>query len=137
LGLRRGAFSVALEGRIENTVDDADVTPRDRVRATAYSGGIAPCVSFDPATFCLGARIGSLDLTALDVARPTLTSAFSAAAFARAALAYPITPSLALGGGVEGLVPLVRTSLVIDGVPVWNVPPAQVSFILGATVSLP
>jgi len=137
LGVRRGALSVALEGRIENTVGDADVTPRDRFRGTAYFGGLAPCVSVDPATFCLGARIGSIDLTALDVERPTLTSAFAAAAFARAGVAFPIARSVAIGGAVEGIVPFVRTSLVIDGQPVWTVPAGQASFLLGATVSLP
>jgi hypothetical protein len=131
IGGRYGAFTLYLEGRIEANPSSAAVTARDRLNGVAYGGALVPCGEVAWFEGCVGLRLGALQVTSLDVVRPTLTSSFAAAAVARAVVRVPVGQRVHVRGGVEGGVPLVRTTFSVEGEPVWTAPPLQASLIFG------
>ncbi len=131
VGGRYGAFALYLEGRLEATPSSAAVTARDRLTGVAYGGSLVPCGELGWFEGCVGLRLGALQVTSLDVVRPTLTTAFAAAVLARAVVRVPIGQRVHLRGGVEGGLPLVRTTFSIEGEPVWTASPLQAALILG------
>lgn len=131
VGGRYGAFALYLEGRLEATPSSAAVTARDRLTGVAYGGALVPCGELGWFEGCVGLRLGALQVTSLDVVRPTLTTAFAAAVLARAVVRVPIGQRVHLRGGVEGGLPLVRTTFSIEGEPVWTASPLQAALILG------
>lgn len=131
VGLRYGAFALHLEGRLESTPSSAAVTARDRLTGVAYGGGLVPCGEIGWFEGCVGLRLGALQVTSLDVVRPTLTSAFAAAVLARAVVRVPVGERVHLRGGLEGGLPLVRTTFSIEGEPVWTADPLYAALVLG------
>lgn len=131
VGGRYGAFALYLEGRLEATPSSAAVTARDRLTGVAYGGSLVPCGELGWFEGCVGLRLGALQVTSLDVLRPTLTTAFAAAVLARAMVRVPIGQRVHLRGGLEGGLPLVRTTFSVEGEPVWTAPPLQAALVLG------
>jgi hypothetical protein len=131
VGLHRAAFVIAAEGRVETTPSAADLSSGDRVTASVFFAGVVPCLRVGVASLCLGGRIGSLQATSRDVTRPALKSSFIAAAFARAAAVLPLGGAFAFRAGVEASVPLIRTTLSVDGEAIWIAPPVNGSLLAG------
>ena len=86
------------------------------------SGAIVPCGHIGPLDLCAGFRAGGLQAKALDVTRPSLESTFVAAVLARLVLVVPLPKGLGLRLGVEGGLPLVRTTYSIAGQEIWSAP---------------
>jgi hypothetical protein len=138
LGLALRARSVSIEAsvRAETTLGIVRASNGERLEATVLSGGIAPCAHAGRFAGCAFARFGSFQASAPDVATPSIRGLGFAAVGARASYALPISDALALRGALEGGFPLVRTSLEVDGSPIWVSPPVfvGVSFALLAKV---
>ncbi|WP_394825191.1 hypothetical protein [Pendulispora albinea] len=136
IGFRYGAFSLSAEGRVEWTPSTATVDSGDRVEATVYSGALLPCVHFGGWLGCAVGRIGAFQGRAPDVVRPSLgTSTFGAVGL-RGGYALSITKIVAIRAAIEGALPLVRTTLKIDGTGVWTAPPGTAGVDLALVVTL-
>ncbi|WP_394845704.1 hypothetical protein LZC95_52830 [Pendulispora brunnea] len=123
IGFRYGVFSLSAEGRAELTPTTTRVDSGDRVDATIYSGALLPCFHFGAWLGCAVGRIGAFQGRAPDVVHPSLgTSAFGSVGL-RGGYMIPLTKVLSVRASVEGAIPVVRTTLVIDGGEVWTAPP--------------
>jgi len=131
VGLRRGPWSLALEGRVEANPGAVEVSPRDRVTSSLFSGALVPCVGVDLVSLCLGGRLGSLQATALDVTRPSLDSSLVGAIFVRGVASVPLAQAWSLRLGLEGAAPLVRTTFTVGGSTVWTAPAVQGTLLVG------
>ncbi|HVH41413.1 MAG TPA: hypothetical protein VM925_03690, partial [Labilithrix sp.] len=131
VGLRRHAFSLQLEGRVDTMLESESLSARDRVTTSVYSGALVPCGQFAVVTVCLGARLGSLHGTGLDVSRPALKASLFGAGFARIGVRLPLGRLFALRAAFEGGMPFVRTTFVIDGQPLWTAPAVFASTLIG------
>jgi hypothetical protein len=132
LALRSQRVSIEASVRAETTVGTVHVSNGDRLDATVLSAGLAPCAHSGQFAGCALARFGSFQASAPDVATPSLRGQAFAAVGARASYAVSFSPALALRGALEAGFPLIRTSLNIDGAPVWVAPPVFV----GVSLSL-
>ena len=131
VGIRYGAFALHAEGRFETTPAATLVTASDRLTGVAYTGSLVPCGLVRWFEGCIGVRLGALQVTSLDVIRPTLTRSVSAALLARAVARLPLTSGVLFRVGLEGGVPLVRTTFSVEGEPVWTAPAAHASLFIG------
>jgi hypothetical protein len=131
VGIRYGAFALHAEGRFETTPAATLVTASDRLTGVAYTGSLVPCGLVRWFEGCIGVRLGALQVTSLDVIRPTLTRAVSAALLARAVARLPLTSGVLFRVGLEGGLPLVRTTFSVEGEPVWTAPAAHASLFVG------
>lgn len=123
--LRHRVFSLALEGRIDPELGSA--------RAAADTGGVGatlllallvPCARLRSLGLCALLGMGALRGRGVDLAVPGHDTTFYAAAGARLSLEVPLLPQrLALDLHLDGLAPLTRTGLRIDGAEVWATPP--------------
>lgn len=131
VGIRYGAFALHAEGRFEATPSDVAVTANDRLTGVAYAGALVPCGVVRWFEGCIGVRLGALQITSLDVIRPTLTTSVSAAVLARAVARLPLTSAVLFRVGLEGGVPLVRPTFSASGEPVWTAPAVHAALFLG------
>jgi hypothetical protein len=115
-GLRRGALSIAGEGRAETSPDAAFVSPTDRVEASAFSGAIVPCGYIDVFQMCGVVTLGARQVKALDVVNPKTQSAFFVSVGARLGLEIPLSGAIALRANGELGAPLLRSEYTIDGI---------------------
>ncbi len=134
VGLALRSHAVSIEGsiRAETTAGTVHASNGDRLEATVLSGGLAPCAHAGQLAGCALARFGSFQASSPDVSAPSLRGLGFVALGARASYAVSFSTALALRGALEAGFPLVRTSLDIDGSPVWVAPPVFV----GVSLSL-
>jgi hypothetical protein len=126
LALRSQRVSIEAAVRAETTVGTVHAANGDRIDASVLSGGLSPCAHLGRFAGCALARFGSFQASAPDVAAPSLRGLAFVALGARASYAVAFSTALALRGAIEAGFPLVRTSLDIDGSPVWVAPPVFV-----------
>lgn len=131
VGIRYGAFALHAEGRFEATPSAVAVTSNDRLTGVAYAGALVPCGVVRWFEGCIGVRLGALQITSLDVIRPTLTTSVAAAVLARAVARLPLTSAVLFRVGLEGGVPLVRPTFSASGEPVWTAPAVHAALFLG------
>lgn len=131
VGVRYGAFALFAEGRGETQVAGSRGSGGDRIEATVLAGGIAPCGHVRAFFACLPLRLGAMQGRAPDVLLPSLGSSFAAWIAPRAGLWANLGGGFALVSMLELVVPLVRTTLVIDGRPAWTAPSLGGAFALG------
>jgi len=136
VGFRYGIFSLSAEGRAEVTPTTTRVDSGDRVDATVYSGALVPCLYFGQWLGCAVGRAGAFQGRAPDVVHPSLgTSAFGSVGL-RGGYLIPLSKALSVRAAVEGAIPVVRTTLVIDGHDVWTAPPVTAGLDFAFVVTL-
>jgi hypothetical protein len=121
-GLRVNRFALLAEGRVDLMPSVATTDGGDRVDAALFSAGPSACVSFSVAVSCLGLELGAFQGRGVDVTDSRTQTSFFAAGSARAGLDIPLGKVLSFSLLGELRVPLVRTSLSIEGSTVWNAP---------------
>ncbi len=135
VGLERGMLALRIEGRGETQPTSAykDSIVLD---ATLLSGAIAPCIrSWFLA--CGVLRMGVLQGHSSSVQHPSLGSSLVGSVAIRGALAVPLGPIVRLIPRAELVVPLVRTTLLVDSNPVWTAPAIGGHFGLEIGVQMP
>jgi hypothetical protein len=125
LGVRVRAFSILAAGRAEATPGPVRVDSGDRLQAAILSGSLAPCAHLGGWSGCAFARVGAFQGYAPDVVSPSLGTTVFASVGARVGYSLVLSRALALRPTLEGALPIVRTSLVIDKSVVWTAPPAS------------
>ena len=120
VALGKRGFALELSARAESTFREVDVSSGDRVRASVYSGAIAPCLRFDRLDACVQARIGAFVGRAESVTDPHDAAAAYVALAARLGYAQPLGRWLALRGAFELGVPLAGETLEVGGREIWS-----------------
>lgn len=122
--LRYRAFALTLEGRIDPSLGSRSAdSGRGAVQATLLLGLLAPCARWRALGLCALLGLGALQGRGVDLQVENRATTFYAAAGARMAVEVPLLRSLALDLHLDGLAPLTRTSLQVDGIEVWATPP--------------
>jgi hypothetical protein len=126
VGVSRGMFEVAVEGRF-----DPPVRVQDRFGAVEASLALAtlvPCFRYRFALACAQASMGALRGTGLGFDHTREDNTFYAAAGARLGFEVSLGEHFAVRAVVEGQVALRPTRLEADDAPVWSTPPFALSF---------
>ncbi len=131
-GLRYRGVSVAGEARGEATPDAVRLTALDSAYWSVFSGGIVGCGDKSIFELCAVFAMGSLQAKARNVDRPSLKGTLFASVGARLGIEVPIAGEIALRANAELGIPLVRTTFIVAGEPVWTAPAGQGTFALGA-----
>jgi hypothetical protein len=123
--LRHRAFALALEGRVDPELGSARaLSDSGGVGATLLLALLIPCARLRSFGLCALLGMGALKGRGVDLAVSGHDTTFYAAAGARLSLEVPLLPQrLALDLHLDGLAPLTRTGLRIDGAEVWATPP--------------
>ncbi len=124
---RLDRFSLEASARAETTAGHALVASGDRLEATVFSGLLTPCAHLERFAGCVFGRVGALQARAVDVVQPSLKTSLFGALGLRIAYTLQVNDTFGLRAAFEGGLPLVRTSLEIDGTSVWTAPPAFVT----------
>lgn len=127
-GVAISHFSFSLEARA-HLPSGVQVDDR-RIGSFLFLGSAVPCVELSPFQGCL---VGSLGALQFDLGEERRTS-LMAQAGARVALRFQPTKLVALSPWLEGTAVLTRTTLSLEGTPVWVTWPVSLSF--GFTVEL-
>jgi hypothetical protein len=117
------SFSLALEGRADPRLGGADAPAGGRVDATLLLALLAPCAHLKVVLACALVAAGALQGEGIGLASPNRQTTFYAAAGARLGVELPLPHRLSVGLHLDGLAPLVRTTLQVDGRDVWVTPP--------------
>lgn len=121
--LGKSFFSVELDARAETMLASATTSSGDRVQASLFTGAVGPCFAFDRVDACAFARVGAFEGRASTVENPRAEFSPFVAIAARVSYALPLATWLALRGGFELGVPVIQTSLDVDGSSIWTAPP--------------
>lgn len=134
--LRHRAFALALEGRVDPELGSARASSDGGgVGATLLLALLVPCARLRSFGLCALLGMGALKGRGVDLAMAGHDTTFYAAAGARLSYEIPLLPQrLALDLHLDGLAPLTRTGLRIDGAEVWATPPIAGS--LGAILQV-
>lgn len=129
---RAGRVSIEASMRAETTLGSVSVANGERVDASVYSAGLTPCAHAGAFAGCAFGRFGSFNASSPDVAKHSPRDLAFGAIGARVTYALSFSPALSVRTALEAGIPLVRTSLGIDGSDVWVAPPV----FFGASLSL-
>jgi hypothetical protein len=129
--VRTGAFSVALEARVD-APGSSPVAAGD-VASWLYAASLVPCGHFDIASLCAVGSLGSVQAHG-DVSVQRSASSLFAGAGARLGVELPMTGPLFFRAHADGLYNLHRAAYDVDGQAVWTPPP--LSFVAGLGVSV-
>ena len=117
---RSGAWSLALEGRVDLPVTDE--SKGFQFRTSSYALSAVPCIHFGPAFACELTSLGWLQATGTQPTAHSGTSLlFSVGARLGAELA--LTPSFGLVAQADALVDPWPVKLVAQGQSLWQTPP--------------
>jgi hypothetical protein len=136
-GIRAPAFSVVVEGRLDTLPSTAQLDSGDVVRALSITAGPTGCWHIAWWMGCVSGQLGAFDAEAEDIVDPEPSSTFSAKIGAATGAEIELSRQLALRAVAELGVPLVRTSLKIDDIPVWTAPPVHANLGVMAVLGLP
>ena len=120
VSLRRGFFSVAIEGR-----DDLRTTVREQgvsVASSILAVGLAPCLHRGMVLGCLLAQMGTIAAEGRGLDQPRQDHSLYVALGARAGLEIHLGASLFLRPHLDVLAPLHRAVFFVDARPVWTAP---------------
>lgn len=124
--LRYRAFALALEGRIEPSLGSASaaasMSMSAGVSASLLLALVVPCARYRFVGFCALLGLGALQGRGVGLAIANQATTFYAAAGARLSFEVPLHRRLALELHLDGLAPLTRTSLLVDGAAAWTTP---------------
>ena len=137
VAIRTKSVSIEMSGRVETTFGETRASSGDTLEATVIAGALLPCAHFGALSGCGFGRIGAFQGRAPDVASPSLHTSMFAAVGLRAAYTLDLGSVFALRGALEAGLPLVRTSLLVDGSSVWTAPPVFAGVSLAALVKIP
>lgn len=135
IGGAMGAFSVDVEGRY-HFASSAE-TNGGRVLASLALGLVVPCVHVGVLAACAVAGGGAMSGEGRGTIVTTTESSAYAVAGARAALELPLGGAIAAHLSLEGLAPLVSTTLRLRGLDVWRSSPIGVTFGAGVLARFP
>ncbi len=135
-GVRRGALSIALEGRA-----DLPAAKRTASGGTVSSalllGTLAPCFHRSMIVGCALVSAGALAGSSEGVTRPAQVTTPFAALGARIGVEVPLVSELSARIHADLLGGLTRTTLELDGLPVWTTPPISGALGAGLAWSFP
>lgn len=126
--LRYRAFALALEGRIDPILGSASAAASMSTSMTAGVSAslllalVVPCARYRFVGFCALLGLGALQGRGVGLALANQATTFYAAAGARLSFEVPLHRRLALELHLDGLAPLTRTSLLVDGAAAWTTP---------------
>jgi hypothetical protein len=123
------SFGVEARGDLPSSVD----IPHGRVTAWRWTIATLLCGRREPLFACVLGAAGAVQGSGAGVDAPRSDATAFVSAGLRAGVELPITSAIALAPYLEAEAPLVRTTLVLDGVDAWRTPPVAGS--LGMTVS--
>jgi hypothetical protein len=135
-GLRRGAFSVGLEGSFADGVANAR-SARGGVHAWALSGSVVPCFHLGPAFGCGVALVGVLDGAGSEIASARSASAPIVGGGARVGIESPLGELFFFRLHADVVGNFTRTTLKLDGEGVWSAPVAFATFGAGVGIHFP
>jgi hypothetical protein len=120
--LRRGIWSIQLEGRIDSPASTDGAEGVGRVRTSLWTVALGPCLHFDPLFVCATAWIGSLRAEGVDLAAPRTDSTLYAAAGARIGLEVPLNDRFVFRPELDLQTTLLPVELQVDGAAAWEAP---------------
>ncbi len=136
VGLARDYFVIRLEGRGETQPSPASQRGID-LEATLLSGALVPCFRYGWFHACAVGRVGVLQGRSPSVEHPSLGSSIIGSLGLRAALSVPLGSIFRLTPRAELVVPLVRTTLLVNASPAWTAPAIGGHFGLEVGLSTP
>ena len=129
VGLGGGSWSLSLEGRAELPLGSAEGT-RGSVSASLISAALVPCVEGPVLFGCAVVEAGALQGTGQDVTNakrdttPLIAGGFRAGVQLRAESRWLVR------GHLDALAPVTRTTLSVNGEPVWTTPPVGLALVV-------
>jgi hypothetical protein len=133
--VRRGSFSIGLEGRGDlGTTTDLDFNGArvGDIEASLLMGTLVPCASRGVLEGCALLSAGELRASARGLAMPQQVTAPFLAVGARVGLEVPLGSILSAGAHADVLAPITETVLRVSGQAVWTSP--AISAALGLTI---
>ncbi len=135
-GLRRGTLSIGLDASFVDGVANAR-SAHGGVHAWALSGSVVPCLHIGPAFGCGVVLVGVLDGAGSEIASARSASASIFGGGARVGLESPLGEVFFFRLHADVLVNFTRTTMQLDGEPVWSAPVAFATFGAGVGVHFP
>jgi hypothetical protein len=135
--LRRGIWSIHLEGRIDPPASTDGTEGVGRVRTSLWTVALGPCLHFDPLFVCATAWIGSLRAEGVALAAPRTDSTLYAAAGTRVGLELPLNDRFAFRPELDLQTTLLPVELQVDGVAAWQAPRFAVLLGVGLMARFP
>jgi len=135
IGIMAGGFVLLADAMVDLMPAQERVESGDVLEATVFTAGPTACLSIEVFMVCIGAQLGAFQGQGTEVRDPQTQTSFFASADARAGVEVPINDVLAARAMAEVRVPIVRTSLEISGVTVWNAPSLGGGLSLGLAAS--
>lgn len=133
-GLRRGLWSLALEGRYD-VPSSSDLSPRGGLAIGLLGGALVPCLSYRVFFGCLPVTLGRLAVSTSGVEHPGEDSALFWAFGARVGAELPVLPALAFRISLDFLVVPERHPVLLGTAEVWRTSPVAGSLNAGVVVT--
>jgi len=133
---RRGALSVALEGRFDSP-SSSGLASGGRVQSMLVAGLLAPCWHFGAFALCGVGLVGRLQAASRGLNASGSDAGAYAAAGARVGAEQPISGHLSLDLRLDLLATLTRLRVLRNQQPVWSAPWASASIGLGVMAEIP
>ena len=102
--------------------EPSDVPGSAELGTTLAAGELFACGYEGVLSLCWVGLMGALWARSESIAQPRTDMGLFVASGARGAVTLPLSPSLALVGQAEILLPFVRAIAAVDGEEVWRVP---------------
>ena len=134
-GLRRGAWSIDLEGAGSWAPTATDAALGVGVKSSLALASVAPCLHISWGVGCVLGGVGSWSATGV-VRSPESGNALFADAGVRLGVEVPIARRFFAQFHADGLATLTHVAYHLDGQTAWNSPPLSASLGLGAGFEL-
>ncbi len=131
IALRAGSWTVGALGQVDLMPTDVSAEDGDRIEANVFAAGPFACFHHDLATACLQVPFGVFQGRGLTVGDPVFVTSFFASVELRGGVSLPLLDFLDLQALLGAIVPMVRTSLAIEGRTQWTAPPVAASLSVG------
>jgi hypothetical protein len=118
--IAKPSWSFGLEGELALPAERE--AAKGAVSASLLGGALVPCARVSVLFGCAVGRAGALQAEGSGVELPARKTAFYGTVGARVGVEVHVVPAVALFGAVEGLTPLTRIALELDGRETWVVP---------------
>jgi hypothetical protein len=134
-GVGVGRFSLDLEGAA--LASSAEGGGNASVLASLILARAAPCFHWAVAMGCGLLGVGSMSGAGVGVDEPAQAATFYSDAGARAGFEVPVSDNVSLRAAVDLLAPLVKTTLLLRGTPVWSTPSVTGAVFAGVLAHFP
>ena len=135
LGVRRGAISVAAEGR--NQWSASSDLPAGSIEVSLWTAGMTPCLHVGPGFGCVTASLGGFHGGGAGIAYPKASTVPFAIAGGRLGGDLPLSGPFALRAQLDLLRNLTPVSLLVDEQAAWTAPPLTASLAIGVVGHFP